>query len=104
SGAGSPSGGSTGDFQYNDGAGGFGGHPAINLAGGVVRISTTAARIADNSDPTKLLNFNLSNIPTGTTEVLTIPLSTNPVAVASDAGAPPANQFVTGVTPLGQMT
>lgn len=100
---GSP-GGLSGQYQFNNGSGGFSGSSLLFQNGAALQISTAGLQFLDGSDPTKILEFDLANIPTGSTTNLLIPnvATGTAVAVAPDAGA--ANNFLTGITALGQVT
>lgn len=91
-------GGSSGDFQYNNGAGGLGGTNLVNLSGGLVITDATAFLLKDTSDPTKRFRFDAASIPTGTTQTIIVPNSggSNPIIPLPDAGA--SNNFLTGIS------
>ena len=102
SGTGSPSGGATGDVQYNDGAGGFAGTSDLNISAGVVNANAPDFFFRDSVDPTKKVRIDVGLLPSGTSAILEIPAVANPVAVAPSAAT--ANQFVTGITAAGAIT
>lgn len=70
-----PPGGSSGQFQYNN-AGIFGGAAELTYSAGVVTAIDSRFRIADNSDPTKLIAFEASGLTTGTTRTYSGPDAT----------------------------
>lgn len=101
SGAGSPSGGTVGQMQFNDGAAGFSGTPNVVTAAGATNLTAPNVFFRDSSDTTKKLRFELGLLPTATTATVTAPAVNNPVLVAPSAVL--ANQFVTGIGTTGQV-
>ena len=99
---GSAPGGSSGQFQYNNG-GIFGGTGMLVFNAGEVDAVNLGFRIVDSSDPTKKINFSLSNITTGNDVSITVAGGgLAPVIPGADTGA--TNNFLTGITPLGVIT
>lgn len=107
-GGGGTPGGSLGDMQFNDGAGGFGGTEAITTDGTDVAAVDNNFYIEDNLDPTKKAKFQASGITTETTREFVFPnadgtlalksgLTTNQIAYASDTNT--VSSLSTGTYP-----
>jgi hypothetical protein len=99
-GGGSP-GGSSSQVQWNN-SGAFGGVPYLTYDG--VRVKQQAGarfNLADPTDTTKLALFDLSNVGTGVTRVVTVP---NADTVLVQPNAATTNNFLTGITTQGVVT
>lgn len=100
-GGGGTPGGSPAQLQFNS-SGVFGGVPGITSDGITAFIKGGAfTRLQDNSDPTKMVSLNLSNVPTGSTVSLTV-AGSNSTTVIPDAGT--ANQFLTALSGTGVLS
>jgi len=101
SGTGSPPGGTTGNFQYNDGAGGYAGSPYLNADVAANTFATnTRFFFQDVTDPTKTVRFDTAPIPSGGNVIIRVQ-GTSTTVIANPATS---NNFVTGIGASGDVT